>query len=295
MRRITDNLQELLILDCLFVIKSTTPSFKMASTVDSKLPGSGINGVVRANPTVVDAKPGPTVTKRVNYKDFLELRDMYGKLRYMLEEGADIKYKTVHALVKEISKRFDEMEKLMENDQPPNNGDVLGELREMRDILDSLEHDREHQSSMYHMVQKIDKRIYESEKLMKDLQATVPYFDEIIENTNNSVLAIADILKGRDAMVKDDVDFLMKEYLDAKVRMTTRMLERETKWRSIVDDLILLALPRKSSAGREEESDDRDVAKPAANMERKRKRSTKTNEEELESKTYEFGKWPRWG
>ena len=293
MGRITDNLQELLLVDCLFVIKSTTPSFKMASPVDSKMTGS-INGIVHANPTVVGAKPDPTVTKRVPYKDFLELRDMYGKLRYMLEEGADIKYKTVHALVKEISKRFDEMEKLMENDQP-NNGDVLGELRKMRDILDNLEHDREHQSSMYHMVQKIDKRIYESDKLMKDLQATVPYFDEIIENTNNSVLAIADILKGRDAMVKDDVDFLMKEYLDAKVRMTTRMLERETKWRSIVDDLILLALPRKSSAGREEESDDRDVAKPAANMERKRKRSTKTNEEELESKTYEFGKWPRWG
>lgn len=263
----------------------------MASPVPSKLPGS-VNGVVHVNTTVVGKMPDPAIAKKVPYKDFLVLRDMYGKLRYMLEEGADIKYNTVRALVKEISRRFDEMEEQMGNDQP-NNGDVLGELRELRDILDRMDHDREHQSSMYHMVQKIDKRVYESEKLMKDLQAAVPYFDEIIEHTNNSALAVAGILKDRDAMVKDDLDFLMKEYIDAKVRMTTRMSERETKWRSIVDDLILLALPRKS-CGKEEETSDGDVARPD-NLERKRKRSIKTNEEEVESQTYEFGKWPRWG
>jgi hypothetical protein len=269
----------------------------MASPVPSKVATttSSVNNgiVVRANPTIVvgTKEPYPTATKKVPYKDFLQLRDMYGSLRCMLQQGGDIKYKNVRDLVDEISTQFEKMEELMENDQP-NNGDVLEELRESRDILDKLERDREHQYSLYGMVQKIDKRIYDSEKLMKDVQAAVPYFNEIIEDTNNNALAVAGILKDRDAMVRDDIDFLVKECLDAKVRMTTRMLDREAKWRSIVDDLILLALPAKKICGSDEESGDSGIAKPDNTMERKRKGSIQSNDK---VKTYEFGKAPRWG
>jgi hypothetical protein len=271
----------------------------MASPVPSKVAAttSSVNGIVHVNPTVVmRTKPYPTATKKVPYRDFLQLRDMYGSLRCMLQEGGDIKYKNVRDLVDKISTQFGEMEELMENDQP-NNGDVLEELRESRDILDKLDHDREHQYSLYGMVQSIDKRIYDSENLMKDVQAAFPYFNEVIEDTNNNARAVAGILKDRDAMVKDDIDFLVKECLDAKVRMTTRMLERETKWRSIVDDLILLALPTRKSCGREEESGDSSNAKPDNMMERKRKGGSIQRNEivEVESQTYEFGKAPRWG
>lgn len=269
----------------------------MASPVPSKVATttSSVNNgvVVRVNPTVVvgTKEPYPTATKKVPYKDFLQLRDMYGNLRCMLQQGGDIKYKNVRDLVDEISTQFEKMEELMENDQP-NNGDVLEELRESRDILDKLEHDREHQYSLYGMVQGIDKRIYDSEKLMKDVQAAVPYFNEVIEDTNNNALAVAGILKDRDAMVRDDIDFLVKECLDAKVRMTTRMLDREAKWRSIVDDLILLALPAKKICGSDEESGGSGIDKPDNTMERKRKGSIQSNDK---VKTYEFGKAPRWG
>ena len=123
---------------------------------------------------------------------------------------------------------------------------------------------------------------------------SVPYFDEIIEKTNTSMMAVADILKSRDAMVKDDIDFLVKESLEARERMTSRMLERETKWRSIVDDLILLVLPGKRYGDNESDGED-DTAKPTGG-ENKRKRSFKAEQqEETKSETYEFGKWPRWG
>lgn len=256
-------------------------------------------GVVRVNPLVVGKKPDPAVVQQtVPYREFLKLHDMYGELRNVLGESGVLTYTTVRGCVDRVGNKFDEVEKLMKDNSFLQHGHVVGELRELRDMLEKLDHDREHQSSMYGLVQQINKRIYESEKLMKDLQGAVPYFNDHIEKTNDSVLRVVAILKDRDAMVKADLDFLVKDLIDTKVSMTTRMVDRETKWRSMVDDLILLALPKDKCGGSGDDdytSGVEEVDQETNDKKKQRKRALNHDEKEETDKIQVFGKMPRWG